>query len=202
MLPAGLAVEQRPSSSAAAPHAPARAASARKRPRRPTRRGRGTARSRLDRPQQRPGAESADLGGEPKDVVLLVEADHLVLASRGGRAAEASRRSSVGSRSRQSRRPRSATRPRSSRRPRARRRDRPSRITSTRWARPSTSSYSDEISSTADPGGGERVDQLVDRALGADIDAACRLVGNEDAAVDGRASVRTAPSAGCRPRAC
>ena len=58
---------------------------------------------------------------------------------------------------------------------------RPPRMTSTRWASPSTSSCSDEISRTAMPVGGERVDQLVDRALRADVDSPRRLVGDEDA---------------------
>ena len=53
-----------------------------------------------------------------------------------------------------------------------------------------------------DPLGRERLDQLVDRALRADVDAARRLVGDEDARRAGTATSRTAPSAGCRPRAC
>ena len=48
------------------------------------------------------------------------------------------------------------------------------------------------------PSRGKRVDQLVDRPLGADVDATRRLVGDEDAAAAGTATSRTAPSAGCR----
>ena len=48
------------------------------------------------------------------------------------------------------------------------------------------------------PSRGERVDQLVDRALCADVDATRRLVGDEDAGRAGTATWRRAPSAGCR----
>ena len=51
------------------------------------------------------------------------------------------------------------------------------------------------------PVGGELDDQLVDRALGADVDAARRLVGDQQPRRGRRATWRTAPSAGCRPRA-
>ena len=78
---------------------------------------------------------------------------------------------------------------------------RPRRITSTRWARPRISSSSDEISRTPRPVGGERDEDVVDRALRADVDAARRLVGDHHAAARRAASARTAPSAGCRPRA-
>ena len=57
---------------------------------------------------------------------------------------------------------------------------RPRRMTSTRCARPITSSSSDEISRTPRPVGGERGEEVVDRALGADVDAARRLVGDHD----------------------
>ena len=54
-------------------------------------------------------------------------------------------------------------------------------MTSTRCARPRISSSSDEIEQDPHALGGERDEQLVDRALGADVDAAGRLVGDQDA---------------------
>ena len=78
---------------------------------------------------------------------------------------------------------------------------RPRRITSTRCARPSTSSSSDEIRTTPRPVGGELGQEVVDRALGADVDAARRLVRDHAPAARTAASARTGPSAGCRPTA-
>ena len=49
---------------------------------------------------------------------------------------------------------------------------------------------------------GERVNQLVDGSLRPDVHAAGRLVRDEDARSAGTAIGRTAPSAGCRRRAC
>ena len=49
--------------------------------------------------------------------------------------------------------------------------------------------------------GGELGEEVVDRALGADVDAARRLVGDQHARDRTAASARAAPSAGCRPRA-
>ena len=53
---------------------------------------------------------------------------------------------------------------------------RPSRMTSTRSARPSTSGTSLETSSTPDPARGEGADHLVQLGPGADVDAPGRLV--------------------------
>ncbi len=56
---------------------------------------------------------------------------------------------------------------------------RPPRMTITRWASPSTSSISLEISRIATPLAARSDDQLVDVALRPDVDAAGRLVGDE-----------------------
>ncbi len=78
---------------------------------------------------------------------------------------------------------------------------RPARMTSTRWASPRISSTSFEMSRIAIPSAGEADQDLVDVALGADVDAAGRLVGEEDSTVRSRSSARRAASAGCRPTA-
>ena len=61
---------------------------------------------------------------------------------------------------------------------------RPLRITTTRWHRPISSCISDEMTTTARPCCGERGDEAVDLLLGADIDAARRLVDDDDARLD------------------
>ena len=55
------------------------------------------------------------------------------------------------------------------------------RMTSTRWARPMISSSSEEMSRIAVPARRELDEEVVDRALRADVDAARRLVGDDDA---------------------
>ena len=77
---------------------------------------------------------------------------------------------------------------------------RPSCMTMMRSLMPSTSGISDEIMMTATPSRGELGDQAVDLRLGADVDAAGRLVEDQDAAAWSAASGRSAPSAGCRRR--
>ena len=74
----------------------------------------------------------------------------------------------------------------------------PSRRTKTRLAASTTSSSSDEMISTPRPSRGEFANQAQDLGLGADIDAAGRLVEDQQARDPCRASVRAALSAGCR----
>ena len=76
---------------------------------------------------------------------------------------------------------------------------RPSCITSTRSAIPSTSGSSDEIISTARPWPGELGHQAVHLGLGADVDAARRLVDDQHLRARWPATWRARPSAGCRP---
>ena len=67
----------------------------------------------------------------------------------------------------------------------------------------SSSSGSSELTTTiASPSAGEREDEVVDLPLGADIDAAGRLVEQQHARLRWRAICRSPPSAGCRRRAC
>ena len=60
---------------------------------------------------------------------------------------------------------------------------RPSHITAMRWLSRSTSGSSDEMTMIALPSRGQLVQQPVDLALGADVDAARRLVEDQDVAV-------------------
>ena len=78
---------------------------------------------------------------------------------------------------------------------------RPRRMTSTRWERPRISSSSDEIRMTPSPSAARLGDEVVDRALRADVDAARRLVRDHHARARTAACGRAVPSAGCRPRA-
>ena len=104
--------------------------------------------------------------------------------------------------SRRPRRPRTrrrGSRPRSSPSPRARRRAARGASPARDADRPRISSSSDEISDHAEAVVGELDEEVVDRALGADVDAARRLVRDQDARPAEERRARTAPSAGCRP---
>ena len=63
---------------------------------------------------------------------------------------------------------------------------RPSCMTATRSETPITSSMSDEIISTATPAVGEPAHQAIDFGLGADVDAARRLVEDDDLGLHGQ----------------
>ena len=79
---------------------------------------------------------------------------------------------------------------------------RPPRKTRMRSAIAITSSASSPIRMMAMPCGGQMRDDAVDLRLGADVDAARRLVEDDDAAARGSATSPAAPSAGCRRKAC
>ena len=79
---------------------------------------------------------------------------------------------------------------------------RPSRITSTRSARPSTSGTSLETSSDPDAVVGEPPDDLVELGPGADVDAPGRFVEQQQPGARRAASAPPRPSAGCRRTAC
>ena len=78
----------------------------------------------------------------------------------------------------------------------------PSRMTRTRSDSPSTSGTSLETSRTPTPVVGERADQRVDLRPGPDVDAAGRLVEQQQPGSRRAASGRGRPSAGCRRTAC
>ena len=78
----------------------------------------------------------------------------------------------------------------------------PSRITRTRSDSPSTSGTSLRHQQHADPVVGQRADQRVDLRPGPDVDAAGRLVEQQQPASRRAASGRGRPSAGCRRTAC
>ena len=77
----------------------------------------------------------------------------------------------------------------------------PPRITSTRSATPMISGSSDEMKTIPIPLAGELVHDPVDFRLCADVDAARRLVEDDDPRFRLRAGARGGPSAGCRRRA-
>ena len=80
--------------------------------------------------------------------------------------------------------------------------DVPSRMTSTRSQMPMISGSSLEITMTPMSRLRELVDDPVDLRLGADVDAAGRLVEDQHLGADLEPAGRAAPSAGCRPRGC
>ena len=78
---------------------------------------------------------------------------------------------------------------------------RPSRMTRMRSASRSTSGSSDEIIRIATPSAASSLEQPVHLGLRADVDAARRLVDDQQRRPPRRATSRARPSAGCRPRA-
>ena len=78
---------------------------------------------------------------------------------------------------------------------------RPSRTTSTRSQRPISSGSSDETTTMPTPLAREVAQDAVDLGLGADVDAARRLVEEDHPRARPTASWRSRPSAGCRPTA-
>ncbi len=90
----------------------------------------------------------------------------------------------------------------SGRRRRSRPTMRPSRMTMTRSDMPRISGSSEETMMTASPCAASSRHEVMDRGLGADVDALGRLVEDDDPRAWSPAIWRSPPSAGCRPTAC